>query len=101
MYSIELWKSHFKAIEGHFGTSVTSYFRFIKWLFLLNIPVFLLTLAFVVVPQLLWRYMELDGYTNNDFQAEDILTGSVSFNMFVPVLPASDENVCLSYYSYF
>ena len=81
MYSIELWRSHFKAIEGHFGTGVTSYFRFIKWLFLVNIPVFLLTLAFVIVPQLMYRYMELGGYNdedyNQEFQWHDILTGTV------------------------
>ena len=79
-YAFELWQSHFKVIEGHFGTSVTSYFRFIKWLLFLNIPTFFLTFAFVVLPQLLYRYVEPgEKYTNNtEFSGVDLLTGSVS-----------------------
>jgi hypothetical protein len=47
-YSLELWKSLMKKVEGNFGTGVSSYFLFLKWIFLLNIPVFILTFGFVV-----------------------------------------------------
>lgn len=85
-YSLELWRSHMKKIEGHFGTGVTSYFLFLKWLFLLNIPVFTLTLGFVVVPQILYRYniKVPSGYgfsvneTSVSFTGEELLTGGVS-----------------------
>ncbi|XP_069123591.1 transmembrane channel-like protein 7 isoform X2 [Argopecten irradians] len=53
-YSLELWRSLIKKIEGHFGTGVTSYFLFLKWIFLLNIPIFLLTLGFIVIPQIVY-----------------------------------------------
>ncbi|ESO89005.1 hypothetical protein LOTGIDRAFT_228947 [Lottia gigantea] len=84
MYSLELWKSHLKLIEGHFGTGVTSYFLFLKWLFLINIPVFLLTLGFVVLPQVLYRWLKQDppGYiepsensTYVSFTGIELLTG--------------------------
>ena len=38
-------------IVGNFGTSVTSYFRFLKWLFGLNIFITLLLLGVVVLTQ--------------------------------------------------
>lgn len=87
-YSLELWRSHMKKIEGHFGTGVTSYFLFLKWLFLLNIPVFTLTLGFVVVPQILYRYniKVPSGYgfsvneTSVSFTGEELLTGGNWFN---------------------
>ncbi|XP_033733790.1 transmembrane channel-like protein 5 [Pecten maximus] len=53
-YSMELWRSLIKKIEGHFGTGVTSYFLFLKWIFLLNIPIFFLTLGFIVIPQVVY-----------------------------------------------
>ncbi|XP_060075217.1 transmembrane channel-like protein 5 [Ylistrum balloti] len=53
-YSLELWRSLIKKIEGHFGTGVTSYFLFLKWIFLLNIPIFFLTLGFIVIPQIVY-----------------------------------------------
>jgi hypothetical protein len=86
-YSLELWRSHMKKIEGHFGTGVTSYFLFLKWIFVLNIIVFTLTtLGFVVVPQVLYRYYQKDpsGYqtpantSTVTFTGEELLTGGVS-----------------------
>ena len=78
-YSLQLWAGHLKKIEGNFGSGVTSYFRFIKWLFLINISLFFLVFSFVTLPQLLHRYLDLGGYANNtDFSFEHIFTGSVS-----------------------
>ncbi|XP_029193499.2 transmembrane channel-like protein 5 isoform X3 [Acropora millepora] len=51
--SYELWRQPFKEIEGSFGNGVLSYFTFLKWLLLLNIYVFTLTLSFVIIPQAL------------------------------------------------
>ncbi|KAF6020403.1 TMC7 [Bugula neritina] len=51
IYKLELWKDSFKEIEGHFGTGVLSYFVFLKWLFQLNIVIFLLIITFIVIPQ--------------------------------------------------
>lgn len=78
-----------KKVEGHFGTGVTSYFLFLKWIFLLNIPVFILTFGFVVLPQILFRYNQpattVTNSTNTNvtsyhvsFSGEELLTGGVS-----------------------
>ncbi|VDI37913.1 Hypothetical predicted protein [Mytilus galloprovincialis] len=90
-YSLELWKSLMKKVEGHFGTGVTSYFLFLKWIFLLNIPVFILTFGFVVLPQILFRYNQpattVTNSTNTNatsyhvsFSGEELLTGGGWFN---------------------
>jgi hypothetical protein len=77
-YSLELWAGHMKKIEGNFGSGVTSYFLFLKWLFIVNIPMFFLVFFFVTLPQLLYRYIELEGYKNSTaFRFEHIFTGSV------------------------
>ncbi|CAG9763504.1 unnamed protein product [Ceutorhynchus assimilis] len=49
-HKIELWRRDLKHIEGHFGTGVVAFFRFIKWLFFLNLSITLLVGAFVVFP---------------------------------------------------
>lgn len=58
LYTLELWYSSLKQIEGHFGSGVATYFRFLRWLFLLNSFVFLISFGFVVMPQLLYRFYE-------------------------------------------
>lgn len=80
-YFFKLWKGHLKQIEGHFGTGVLSYFLFLKWLFYINIPVFVFTFGFVILPQVLYRYLVQDPccYSQNvTFTGKELLTGSVS-----------------------
>ncbi|XP_029639191.1 transmembrane channel-like protein 5 [Octopus sinensis] len=77
-YYIGLWQSAIKKIEGLFGSSVTSYFLFLKWLFLLNIFTFFLMFCFQVLPQLLYRFLQMtpSGYKNNsEFEAVNIFNG--------------------------
>lgn len=57
--SYELWRQHFKEIEGSFGNGVLSYFTFLKWLLLLNVYIFILILCFVIIPQSLSTGEEL------------------------------------------
>merc|ERR1712142_1248787 len=59
IYGINFWQGSIKSVEGLFGTGVGSYFRFLKWLFLLNIPIFLVCFSFVTIPQL------VHDFTNN------------------------------------
>lgn len=73
-----LWSGHLLTIEGHFGSSVASYFHFIRALVFLNVPVFLVILAFVVIPQILYRWLQQSplGYHQNvSFTGEELLTG--------------------------
>ncbi|CAG5116998.1 unnamed protein product [Candidula unifasciata] len=79
----DLWRSHLKTIEGCFGTSVVSYFIFLKWMLLVNIPIFMLTFAFLVIPHILFRYYRKDrqsvSYEREDFTGIEILTGTGYF----------------------
>ena len=80
-YTLQLWHSHLKKIEGNFGTDVLSYFVFLKWLLLINIPTLLLTLGFLVVPQILFRWYQQEprGFVYNEaFTGMELLTGAVS-----------------------
>ncbi|KAL1518194.1 hypothetical protein ABEB36_001855 [Hypothenemus hampei] len=50
---VELWRGDLKNIEGHFGTGVVAFFRFIKWLLFLNLAILLLVVLFIVLPTIL------------------------------------------------
>uniref|UniRef100_A0A8D2DUJ3 Transmembrane channel-like protein n=1 Tax=Sciurus vulgaris TaxID=55149 RepID=A0A8D2DUJ3_SCIVU len=47
-----LWQKTLKVIGGKFGTSVLSYFNFLKWLLKFNIFSFIVNFSFLVIPQL-------------------------------------------------
>lgn len=49
--SISLWQKTLKIIGGKFGTSVLSYFNFLRWLLKFNIFSFILNFSFIVIPQ--------------------------------------------------
>lgn len=93
---MELWRNSLKTIEGNFGTGVVAYFLFLRWLMFLNLAIFVLILAFVVIPQIVLpeptekdcdpvyesnstacctaTYM--NETTNNDFFILDIIQGT-------------------------
>ncbi|XP_030749095.1 transmembrane channel-like protein 7 [Sitophilus oryzae] len=52
-HKVELWRSDFKHIEGHFGMGVVAFFRFLKWLFFLNLFILLLVGLFIILPAFL------------------------------------------------
>nr|CAB3267011.1 transmembrane channel-like protein 6 [Phallusia mammillata] len=72
--SAKLWEHHLKQVEGNFGSGVGSYFTFLRGLFLLSIPSFVLNFAFITIPQII----EPVPRTNPDvqFTGEEILTGA-------------------------
>ncbi|XP_070187333.1 transmembrane channel-like protein 7 isoform X2 [Littorina saxatilis] len=49
-YTMELWGSSMRTIEGHHGTGVVSYFVFLRYLLLVNFCMFLLSM-FIWVPE--------------------------------------------------
>ncbi|XP_011787247.1 PREDICTED: transmembrane channel-like protein 5 isoform X2 [Colobus angolensis palliatus] len=49
--SISLWQKTLKIIGGKFGTSVLSYFNFLKWLLKFNIFSFIVNFSFIIIPQ--------------------------------------------------
>ncbi|KAK5866465.1 hypothetical protein PBY51_020654 [Eleginops maclovinus] len=77
--TLELWQGIMKEIGGTFGTSVLSYFVFLKWLLMFNIFSFLVNFGFITIPQLVndpWP----DIPPNVNFRGLEILTGAGYFN---------------------
>lgn len=78
-YSFELWYSPLKKIEGNFGTGVASYFKLLRWLFLLNAIIAIIAFSFIVIPVLvsgegthqpanstiIWDLFTGEGYLTN------------------------------------
>ncbi|XP_047493059.1 transmembrane channel-like protein 7 isoform X1 [Penaeus chinensis] len=54
-HDYSLWHKELKEIEGMFGTGVGSYFRFLRYLFILNFVITVLVCGFLLTPQLLQR----------------------------------------------
>ncbi|XP_014651808.1 PREDICTED: transmembrane channel-like protein 5 [Ceratotherium simum simum] len=50
--SVSPWQKTLKVIGGKFGTSVLSYFNFLRWLLKFNIFSFIVTFSFLIIPQL-------------------------------------------------
>ncbi|XP_058063135.1 transmembrane channel-like protein 1 [Anopheles bellator] len=51
--NFELFYGSMKQIEGHFGSRISAYFKFLRWLLVLNLTLLLLVGSFVTFPQLL------------------------------------------------
>ncbi|XP_041915835.1 transmembrane channel-like protein 2-A [Alosa sapidissima] len=47
------WDKKIKDVESHFGSSVASYFIFLRWMYGLNLVLFSLTFGLVVIPEIL------------------------------------------------
>lgn len=83
--NIELWYDSMKQIEGHFGSGVCAYFQFLRWLFALNLFLFILTFGFIILPQILYNYFQIQNNfdyeinnNNRTLKMLDFLTGEVS-----------------------
>ncbi|CAH1271341.1 TMC3 [Branchiostoma lanceolatum] len=47
------WETRIKMIESYFGSVVASYFIFLRWLFWINIVLSIVTMSFVVLPEMI------------------------------------------------
>ncbi|XP_039266059.1 transmembrane channel-like protein 3 isoform X2 [Styela clava] len=47
------WDKRIKTVESHFGSSVASYFTFLRWLVYINLVMSVMYLSFIVLPELL------------------------------------------------
>jgi hypothetical protein len=71
---IALWRPAIKHIESRMGTSVASFFVFMRWVFLLNCALAILWLAVIVFPQVAAPSNE-QRQQNESFSVVDIITG--------------------------
>ncbi|MEJ1278751.1 transmembrane channel-like gene family 1 [Cricetulus griseus] len=60
------WEMKIKDIESHFGSSVASYFIFLRWMYGVNLVLFALIFGLVIIPEGYIKYSALFyGYYNN------------------------------------
>ncbi|XP_065588641.1 transmembrane channel-like protein 5 isoform X2 [Cyrtonyx montezumae] len=77
-HRLNFWHKILKVIGGEFGTSVLSYFIFLKWLLHFNIFSFLINFGFITVPQF------VAAEPNNlSFTGLELLTGAGYFQQTV------------------
>ncbi|KAF7662679.1 hypothetical protein LDENG_00229560 [Lucifuga dentata] len=80
--TLELWQGIMKEIGGTFGTSVLSYFLFLKWLLMFNIFSFLVNFGFITIPLLVYDPSP-NILPNVNFRGLEILTGAGYFSYTV------------------
>ncbi|XP_077426394.1 transmembrane channel-like protein 5 isoform X2 [Vanacampus margaritifer] len=80
--TLELWQGIMKEIGGKFGTSVLTYFLFLKWLLIFNIFSFLINFGFITIPLLVYD-ISPNLPPNVGFRGLEILTGAGYFNFTV------------------
>lgn len=90
--TLELWQGIFKEIGGKFGTSVLSYFVFLKWLLMFNIFSFLVNFGFITIPVLVYDHSP-NIPPNVNFKGLEILTGAVSGSSNQTFLELKESNL--------
>ncbi|XP_028256116.1 transmembrane channel-like protein 5 [Parambassis ranga] len=80
--TLELWHGIMKEIGGKFGSSVLSYFVFLKWLLMFNIFSFLINFGFITIPLLVYNHTP-NVPPNVNFRGLEILTGAGYFSYTV------------------
>ncbi|XP_076061142.1 transmembrane channel-like protein 7 isoform X1 [Oratosquilla oratoria] len=79
-HDYSLWHKDLKEIEGIFGSGVGSYFRFLRYLFILNLIITIIIFGFLVVPQLLSRFYTLPNSDTNNITTTSSKTFGQSIN---------------------
>ncbi|GJQ73707.1 hypothetical protein Trydic_g14042 [Trypoxylus dichotomus] len=78
-YSFELWYSSLKEIEGNFGSGVSTYFKFLRRLFVLDVFMAFLCVCFIIIPQAIFSVQKKEENVtvigNDPFLIEDLFTG--------------------------
>ncbi|KAF6716042.1 Transmembrane channel-like protein 5 [Oryzias melastigma] len=74
--ALELWHGIMKEIGGKFGSSVLTYFMFLKWLLLFNIFSFVVNFSFITVPLLVY---DPNITSSVSFRGLELLTGAGYF----------------------
>ncbi|XP_028316437.1 transmembrane channel-like protein 6b [Gouania willdenowi] len=78
LHSLHVWQFLLKKVSGRFGSGVLSYFLFLKMLLLYNLFLFLVTGAFMVLPQAVHPPEESER--KRPFSGLELLTGAGYFS---------------------
>lgn len=84
LHTLQPWHYSLKQISGRFGSSILSYFLFLKTLVMFNLFLFLIMLVFVVAMQAAYPP---DTPNTEAFTGLEPLTGAVSFPGIKPAFP--------------
>lgn len=99
--TLELWQGTMKEIGGKFGTSVLTYFVFLKWLLMFNIFSFLVNFGFITIPLLVYEHSANSSQhvseipPNVSFRGLELLTGAVSGTCIFLRQPSFSHNLKL------
>lgn len=88
-----VWQDALKEIGGRFGTSVLSYFLFLKWLLKFNLFSFVINFCFITIPQIV-HAPNISHVTG--FRGLELLTGVGYFNQTVLFYGGYDGEVIVS-----
>ena len=86
-----LWGDMLRAVEGRFGSGVYNYFNFLKWSMALNLGMFLIGMAFIVIPQ-----MFPDSDKPDNMMTVDQCNMTINGTTFVPKENATE--CCSAFY---
>lgn len=86
-----------KEIGGKFGTSVLSYFLFLKWLLMFNIFSFLVNFSFITIPVLVFEPSP-NTPANVTFRGLELLTGAVRACRYQSTCVHVNVCVCVCHY---
>ncbi|GMT34935.1 hypothetical protein PFISCL1PPCAC_26232, partial [Pristionchus fissidentatus] len=60
------WEGKIKRIESHFGSVVSSYFTFLRWIVFVNLIISLLVIAFIVFPEVSNNFSHLSHWADRN-----------------------------------